>query len=126
MRIATPNCIGYVNCLSWHGDVTKLMLLCFGSVMQTNYQDQDSELSEVQSLKEVSANDRVCTLCEEFASEALDYLAENKTQTEIFDALHQACNQIGSFKHEVMSPFSQVDILDKTLYFCCKTVLHHP
>ncbi|KAF5471451.1 hypothetical protein F2P56_008240 [Juglans regia] len=73
------------------------------TVIQTNYQDQDSELSEVQSLKEVSGNDRVCTLCEEFASQALDYLAENKTHTEIFDALHQACSQIGSFKHECMT-----------------------
>ncbi|KAG6643536.1 hypothetical protein CIPAW_09G218500 [Carya illinoinensis] len=49
---------------------------------------------------EISGNDKVCTLCEEFASEALDYFAENKTQTEILAILHLACSQVGSFKRE--------------------------
>ncbi|AQK93964.1 saposin-like type B, region 1 family protein precursor [Zea mays] len=49
------------------------------------------------SMKE---NPQLCQLCEEFASEALFYLNENETQTEIIDTLHQACSKFGSFKLE--------------------------
>jgi saposin len=80
--------------------------------MQINYQDQDSE---VQTMKKVPRNDKVCTLCEEFANQALDYIAENKTQTEIIDILRLACTRAGSFKGEVLISFSYVDILDKTV-----------
>ncbi|WVZ97957.1 hypothetical protein U9M48_043452 [Paspalum notatum var. saurae] len=45
-------------------------------------------------------NPQLCQLCEEFASEALFYLNENETQTEIIDALHQACSKFRSFKLE--------------------------
>lgn len=79
--------------------------------MQINYQDQDSE---VQNMKKVPRNDKVCTLCEEFANQALDYLAENKTQTEVIDILRLACTRAGSLKGEVLTSFSYVDILDKT------------
>ncbi|XP_042941903.1 prosaposin-like isoform X2 [Carya illinoinensis] len=60
------------------------------SVMEINYQDHDIK---VQSMEDVLGNDKVCTLCEEFASKALDYFAENKTQTEILAILHLACSQ---------------------------------
>lgn len=66
--------------------------------MEINYQDHDIK---VQSMEEVLGNEKVCTLCEEFASEALDYLAQNKTQAEILDILHLACSRVGSFKREV-------------------------
>ncbi|XP_062179995.1 uncharacterized protein LOC133884557 isoform X2 [Phragmites australis] len=49
------------------------------------------------SLKE---NPQLCQLCEEFASEALFYLKENETQTEIINTLHQACSKFYSFKLE--------------------------
>ncbi|XP_031264593.1 prosaposin-like isoform X1 [Pistacia vera] len=45
-------------------------------------------------------NDNVCTLCEEFAAEAVDYLANNKTQTEIIDMLHMSCSRLASFKQQ--------------------------
>ncbi|KAJ0028848.1 hypothetical protein Pint_35026 [Pistacia integerrima] len=45
-------------------------------------------------------NDNVCTLCEEFAAEAVDYLADNKTQTEIIDMLHMSCSRLASFKQQ--------------------------
>jgi hypothetical protein len=83
----------------------------FGSVMQINYQDQDSE---VQTMKKVPRNDKLCTLCEEFANQALDYLAENKTQTEIIELLHVACSQVGSLRGEVLTSSSCLDILDET------------
>ncbi|XP_062166367.1 uncharacterized protein LOC133872780 [Alnus glutinosa] len=70
------------------------------SVMQINYQDQDRE---VQTMKKVPRNDKVCTLCEEFANQALDYISENKTQTEIIDILRLACTRAGSFKGECIT-----------------------
>ncbi|XP_059428772.1 uncharacterized protein LOC132191412 [Corylus avellana] len=70
------------------------------SVMQINYQDQDSE---VQTMKKVPRNDKLCTLCEEFANQALDYIAENKTQTEIIELLHLACSQVGPLRGECIS-----------------------
>ncbi|CAN6328676.1 unnamed protein product [Urochloa humidicola] len=48
----------------------------------------------------IKENPQLCQLCEEFASEALFYLKENETQTEIIDTLHQACSKFPSFKLE--------------------------
>ncbi|GJN14083.1 hypothetical protein PR202_gb00864 [Eleusine coracana subsp. coracana] len=45
-------------------------------------------------------NPQLCQLCEEFAMEALFYLKENETQTEIINTLHQACSKFPSFKKE--------------------------
>jgi saposin len=45
---------------------------------------------------------QLCQLCEEFASEALFYLKENETQTEIIATMHQACSKFPSFKLEVL------------------------
>ena len=42
-----------------------------------------------------------CTLCEEYAGLAVEYLAENKTQTEIVEALHNSCSQLHSLKQQV-------------------------
>lgn len=64
------------------------------------------DIDQVVFFGSVSRNDNLCTLCEEFASEAVDYLAENKTQTEIIGLLHVACNSVGSFKREVVTSFS--------------------
>ncbi|KAF8652419.1 hypothetical protein HU200_062749 [Digitaria exilis] len=43
---------------------------------------------------------QLCQLCEQFATEALFYLKENETQTEIINTLHQACSKFASFKLE--------------------------
>lgn len=45
-------------------------------------------------------NLQLCQLCEEFTMEALFYLNENETQTEIISTLHQACSNFPSFKLE--------------------------
>ncbi|KAI3473103.1 hypothetical protein Pfo_030395 [Paulownia fortunei] len=55
---------------------------------------------EAQHAKEVSKNEKLCTLCGEFAAEALNYLSENKTQTEIINILHKSCSKIPSFKQQ--------------------------
>ncbi|KAJ1392116.1 Saposin-like type B, region 1 [Sesbania bispinosa] len=49
---------------------------------------------------ELNRKSDVCTLCEEYAAEALDYLNDNKTQSEIIDALHNSCYQLFSFKQQ--------------------------
>jgi saposin len=46
-------------------------------------------------------NPQLCQLCEEFTMEALFYLNENETQTEIISTLHQACSKFPSFNLDV-------------------------
>ncbi|KAG8377110.1 hypothetical protein BUALT_Bualt09G0134400 [Buddleja alternifolia] len=55
---------------------------------------------EAQHVEEVRKNDQLCTACEEYAAEALTYLSENKTQTEIISILHKSCSKIPSFKQQ--------------------------
>ncbi|KAL0347548.1 UNVERIFIED_CONTAM: hypothetical protein Scaly_1770800 [Sesamum calycinum] len=55
---------------------------------------------ESQHVGELRKNEKLCTLCEEFAAEALNYLSENKTQTEIIAILHKSCSKIPSFKQQ--------------------------
>ncbi|OVA17251.1 Saposin-like type B [Macleaya cordata] len=39
-------------------------------------------------------NKGVCALCEQFTSQAIYYVTQNKTQSEIIDSLHQACSML--------------------------------
>lgn len=48
-------------------------------------------------------NQELCMLCEEFISQAIYYLGENETQTEIINSLHQACSRLHSFEKQVSS-----------------------
>ncbi|GER44285.1 saposin B domain-containing protein [Striga asiatica] len=57
-------------------------------------------VGEGQHEEKVSKNERLCTLCEEFAGDALNYLNQNKTQTEILDILHKSCSKVLSFKQQ--------------------------
>lgn len=54
--------------------------------------------------KDVGKKENVCTLCEEFATDAQNYFSANKTQEEIVDMLQKSCSKLHSFKQEV-SPF---------------------
>ncbi|XP_052171822.1 uncharacterized protein LOC127787836 [Diospyros lotus] len=51
----------------------------------------------------VSRNKNLCTLCEEFATQAVDYLEENNTQTQIIDILHKACSQLHHFERHCIA-----------------------
>ncbi|GJS12087.1 prosaposin [Tanacetum coccineum] len=51
-------------------------------------------------LGKVGKNDDLCTLCEEYVSEALVYLQQNKTQQEIISALHESCSKLQSLKKQ--------------------------
>ncbi|KAH6757149.1 saposin B domain-containing protein [Perilla frutescens var. hirtella] len=67
------------------------------TVLQSN--DKVSE-GEAQHVQEVTKKENLCSLCEEFASEALNYLSLNKTQNEIISILHKSCSKIPSFKQQ--------------------------
>ncbi|KAJ7950092.1 saposin B domain-containing protein [Quillaja saponaria] len=68
------------------------------SVTQINYWEQGLEVR-----KQASSNENVCTLCEEITSQTLDYLNEDKTQTEIIDLLHHSCSKLHSFKQQCIT-----------------------
>lgn len=57
-------------------------------------------MEDCQHMEEFRKNEDLCTLCKQLASDALKYLAENKTQTEIISILHQTCTKIHTFKKE--------------------------
>ncbi|KAJ9179640.1 hypothetical protein P3X46_007990 [Hevea brasiliensis] len=71
-------------------------------IAATQVKDHEQE-REDQASNGITRNNQVCTLCEDFASQALDYLTENKTQTEIIDVLHVACSQVPSFKQQCIT-----------------------
>ncbi|CAK8542159.1 unnamed protein product [Lathyrus sativus] len=45
----------------------------------------------------------VCALCEEYTTKALDYINENKTQSEVIDILHNTCHQLHTFERKCVS-----------------------
>ncbi|XP_055807572.1 uncharacterized protein LOC129876228 [Solanum dulcamara] len=55
---------------------------------------------QLQPLKDVSHSKGLCTLCEEYTATALGYLANNKTQTKIFDILLTTCSKMPIYKQE--------------------------
>ncbi|KAL8038982.1 hypothetical protein ABFX02_10G005900 [Erythranthe guttata] len=76
---------------------------CNARDLTANYNTKKSDIvtgGEAQHVEEVRKNENLCTLCEEFASDALNYLAENKTQTEIISTLHKSCSKVPSFKQQ--------------------------
>ncbi|KAK3020893.1 hypothetical protein RJ639_047205 [Escallonia herrerae] len=75
--------------------VANMMSSSLPSVLQLNHQ-------EIPASK-LGRNENVCTLCEEFAAEALNYLAENKTQTEIMVVLHKSCSKLLSYKEQCIT-----------------------
>ncbi|KAK6943246.1 Saposin B type, region 2 [Dillenia turbinata] len=97
-----------------------------GTVKQINYQ----EPAKVQALKEVGGNETVCTLCEQFVNQTLTYLAENQTQTDLINVLHNSCAALVAFKQECITLvdyyiplfFSQISSIEPET-FCQKVNL---
>ncbi|XP_068651277.1 uncharacterized protein [Aristolochia californica] len=48
-------------------------------------------------------SEKLCSLCEQFAAQAISYLGENKTQAEIIESLHQACSRLHKFQRECVT-----------------------
>ncbi|KAK4359219.1 hypothetical protein RND71_021448 [Anisodus tanguticus] len=67
------------------------------SVLQIN---NLKEPIQVHPLEEVSGNEQLCTLCEEYTAKAVNYMANNKTETEIMDLLHKSCLKMPFYKEE--------------------------
>ncbi|KAM1525605.1 hypothetical protein ACFX10_010052 [Malus domestica] len=88
----------FVLAASWACDARQLTNLDL-SVSKSDHQWE----TQTFQVEEVVGNDNVCTLCEEFADQALDYLNENKTQTEIIEYLHQTCHQLRSFNQQCIT-----------------------
>ncbi|KAK9030154.1 hypothetical protein V6N11_031585 [Hibiscus sabdariffa] len=73
------------------------LLASDASVVQIN-RGQDVEVVE-----NIVGKDNVCTFCEEYATEAIDFLSQNKTQTEIVELLHKSCSRLPSFEQQCIS-----------------------
>uniref|UniRef100_A0A1J3IMR0 Pulmonary surfactant-associated protein B n=1 Tax=Noccaea caerulescens TaxID=107243 RepID=A0A1J3IMR0_NOCCA len=58
----------------------------------------DSTLSE-----EVSKKENVCTLCEEYVTDALSYLEKNETQAQITEDLHDRCSHMRGFEQQCVT-----------------------
>ncbi|KAG6513544.1 prosaposin-like [Zingiber officinale] len=64
----------------------------------------DLELPEnpIRAFTEVKRNEQLCTVCENFTAQAIQYLSKNKTQTEIIETLHQACSEWKPFEEQCL------------------------
>lgn len=51
----------------------------------------------------IERKDQLCMLCEEYAREAQNYLAENKTKTEIISILHKSCSKLHSLTQQCIT-----------------------
>ncbi|MQM12759.1 hypothetical protein Taro_045677 [Colocasia esculenta] len=53
-------------------------------------------------LDEYEKSQRMCILCEQFAGQAMEYLKENRTQSEIIDTFHNVCVRLRSFQQQCL------------------------
>ncbi|ERN05411.1 proactivator polypeptide-like 1 [Amborella trichopoda] len=89
---------------------TRFLFLLLLTIIWTNvdarnyliHKDLEQE-SRSQTFTLITRDERVCTYCEQFASEAFEYLGNNQTQTDIIKTLHQVCSSMYSFKHQCTS-----------------------
>ncbi|XP_072978677.1 uncharacterized protein [Typha angustifolia] len=51
----------------------------------------------------IERSELLCELCEEFTAEALVYLSENETQSEIINALHKGCSRLHTLKQQCIT-----------------------
>ncbi|XP_048627759.1 prosaposin-like [Brassica napus] len=65
--------------------------------------DARSFLHQPTLSEEVSKNENVCTLCEEYVTSALAYLEKNETQTQILEDLHDQCSLIRGFEQQCVT-----------------------
>nr|GMC85912.1 prosaposin [Ipomoea batatas] len=61
------------------------------------------ERQEVQAVKVAKGNDIVCTMCEEFTNQALNYLNNNKTQEEIIGLLLKSCAKLRVYEQQCVT-----------------------
>ncbi|CAM8950072.1 unnamed protein product [Rhodiola kirilowii] len=59
--------------------------------------------AEMLNLGSGMKNDQVCTLCETYATQAIDYLSQNQTQQEVIDLLRTSCSRMRSLEDECVT-----------------------
>ncbi|XP_042412812.1 prosaposin-like isoform X3 [Zingiber officinale] len=63
--------------------------------------------SGVESQSDVRRNQKFCTLCEDYASQALNYIGNNETQSEILSRLNRVCSRFHFYEKECNSLVDQ-------------------
>ncbi|KAL5720846.1 hypothetical protein ACHQM5_013476 [Ranunculus cassubicifolius] len=63
---------------------------------QVNYKS-DTEASQADG-----KSDGLCSFCEDYATQAVEYLSNNETQIKILDSLHLSCSYTHGFKKECL------------------------
>jgi saposin len=53
-----------------------------------------------------ATNEKLCQLCQQYSTEALFYLQQNETQTEILSVLNHACANLGPLRQQVWTQIS--------------------
>ncbi|MQL92340.1 hypothetical protein Taro_024961 [Colocasia esculenta] len=92
------------------GDRLMFLFLLFLSINWIHADARSLEISdpavlqvpgiESSVLSENIKTEKLCTLCEQFTAQAVEYLSNNKTQTEIIENLHHACFQLHNLKEQ--------------------------
>ncbi|KAK4748179.1 hypothetical protein SAY87_014765 [Trapa incisa] len=82
-------------------DMRICLLLLF--TLSAAWSSHARQLSEQHQQEDVSRNENLCTLCEEYAVQALDYLNNNITQTEVLQLLHERCSLMPTFKQQCIT-----------------------
>ncbi|GFY81676.1 saposin B domain-containing protein [Actinidia rufa] len=95
---------------SWTCDTREVMTTSLSSgetmisdvsvvVLQINHQEPEGEVKG----SEVGRNENVCSMCIEFAGQAIEYFENNKTQTEIIRSLHKSCSRLTLFEQQCVT-----------------------
>ncbi|KAM0950528.1 putative saposin-like type B, region 1, saposin B type, region 2 [Dioscorea sansibarensis] len=86
----------FVLAISWIGSDAKEL----SASDMTGVPKEYKNIGEEKIHEVVEKNNQLCTFCEEYTAEALSFLGENKTQTDIIAILHKACSQLLSLKEQ--------------------------
>ncbi|KAJ1688803.1 hypothetical protein LUZ63_012958 [Rhynchospora breviuscula] len=88
---------------SKQGFLFLLLVFCWAIADARNFVSTDIIVTEYVVVAPKLKNNEVCAVCENFTTQAIEYMAENKTQEEIIKTLHHACSQIKVFEEECIS-----------------------
>lgn len=94
--------------------------LCLNIVSVLKYKCKIIHLSTYLSYAELNRKPDACSICEEYTTEILDYLKNNKTQAKIIDDLHNTCHQLPAFSEQVCL----LCLILFCLYMCSSVVLN--
>ncbi|ONK62453.1 uncharacterized protein A4U43_C07F4010 [Asparagus officinalis] len=70
-------------------------------IIATSVDDQVP--NENENSEAVERNGQLCTLCQDYTTQVVEYFSKNETQYEIISTLHQACSLLHVFKHQCVS-----------------------